>query len=54
MSGVTVDCLNADGKQPVASEMLTMFVIVGASTVEHCLSTEVGNGSRSHCLFSDE
>ena len=54
MSDVTVDCLKADGKQPVASEMSMMFVIMGASTDEHCLSREVGIGSRSHCLFSDE
>ena len=40
MSGVTVDCLKADGKQPVVSEMLMMlmFVMVGAGTDEHCLS----------------
>ena len=42
MSGVTVDCLNDDGKQPVASEILIIFVMVGASREEHCLSREVG------------
>jgi len=51
MSGVTVDSLNADGKQPVARERLTILVMTGARTDEHCLSTEVGMGSRSHCLL---
>jgi hypothetical protein len=51
MSGVTMDCLKFAGKEPVAREMLTMLVMVGARTDKHVLSKEVGIGSRSHCLL---
>jgi hypothetical protein len=50
MSGVTMDCLKADGNEPVAREILTMLVIAGASTVRHFFNRDVGIGSRSHCL----
>lgn len=50
MRGVTVDCLKFAGNVPVAREMLTMLVMVGARTGKHFLSKDVGIGSRSHCL----
>ena len=54
MSGVTMDCLKTDGNEPVAKETLTMLVIVGARVCRHSLSSDVGIGSRSHCLFGDD
>ena len=50
MSGVTIDCLKFDGKVPVASERLTILVIVGARTCKDFFNRAVGIGSRSHCL----
>ena len=52
-SGLTKECLNADGNEPVESEKLTILVIVGRRTERHCLSSQVGMGSRSHCLFGE-
>jgi len=46
-----IDFLKADGKEPVASEMLTILVMVVARTGRHCLSKEAGIGSKSHCLL---
>lgn len=48
--GVTRDCLKLDGKLPVDSDKLTMFVIVGARTGRHFFNSDIGSGSRSHCL----
>ena len=49
-----MDFLKAEGKEPVASDALTMLVMVGASTDRHFLSRLVGIGSRSHCLLGLE
>ena len=49
-----MDCLKTDGNEPVAKETLTMLVIVGARVCRHSLSSDVGIGSRSHCLFGDD
>lgn len=51
---MTIDLLKAEGKEPVAKDVFTMLVIVGASTDRHFLSRLVGIGSRSHCLFGLE
>ena len=47
---MTIDCLKHDGKLPVDSNKLMMFVIVGARTGRHFFSRDIGRGSRSHCL----
>jgi hypothetical protein len=49
-----MDCLKVDGNEPVAREELTMLVMVGASIGRHSFSSDVGIGSRSHCLFGDD
>ena len=49
-SGVIVDCLMQDGKQPVDYDRLTMLVSVSAKTGKHFFKRDVGIGSRSHCL----
>mgnify|MGYP006358166955 FL=1 len=49
-----MDLLKAEGKEPVAKDVLTMLVMVGASTDRHFLSMVVGIGSRSHCLLGLE
>lgn len=49
-----MDCLKIEGKEPVAREVLTMFVMVGAKIDKHFLSKQVGMGSRSHCLSGDD
>ena len=49
-----MDVLKVEGKEPVASEMLTMLVMVLARTGRHCLSKDVWIASRSHCLSGAE
>ena len=49
-----MDFLKAGGKEPLARDLLTMLVMVGASTDRHFLSRLVGIGSRSHCLLGLE
>ena len=51
---MTIDLLKAEGKEPVAKDVFTMLVIVGASTDRHFLSRVVEIGSRSHYLFGLE
>lgn len=51
--GVTIECLKDDGKLPEDSERLTIRVMVGRRTGRHFLRSQVGIGSRSHCLFGD-
>lgn len=46
-----MDCLKVDGTEPEAREKLIIVVMVLARTGRHCLSKEVGIGSRSHCLL---
>ena len=50
---MTVDCLKCAGNEPVASELLMIFVMVGARTDRHFFSKEVGIGSKSHCLSGE-
>ena len=49
-----MDCLKIDGNEPETRDMLTMSVMIGASMDRQSLSSDVGIGSRSHCLFGDE
>lgn len=51
--GETIECLKDDGKLPEDSERLTIRVMVGRRTGRHFLRSQVGIGSRSHCLFGD-
>ena len=51
---MTKEFLNEDGKVPEVRERLMIRVMIGVSTVAHCLSKEVGMGSRSHCLFGKD
>ena len=51
---MTKEFLNEDGKVPEVRERLMILVMIGVSTMVHCLSKEVGIGSRSHCLFGKE
>ena len=50
---MTIECLKDDGKLPEDSERLTIRVMVGRRTERHFLRSQVGIGSRSHCLFGD-
>ena len=43
-------CLKQDGKSPIDKDKLMIFVIVGARTGRHLFNSEVGSGSKSHCL----
>ena len=49
--GVTSECLKANGKLPVESERLMIWVITGRRTDAQSFRREVGIGSNSHCLF---
>ena len=52
-NGLTIECLKDDGKVPEVSDMLTILVMVGKRTGRHFLRSQVGMGSRSHCLFGE-
>ena len=49
--GEMMEFLRCGWNLPEESEKLTMLVMVGISRVEHCLRSQVGMGSRSHCLL---
>ena len=50
---MTVECLEEDGKVPDSKDKLTILVIVGRSAGRQALSSQVGMGSRSHCLLGE-
>ena len=50
---MTAECLKEDGKVPDNREKLTILVIVGRSAGRQALSSQVGIGSRSHCLLGE-
>jgi len=50
-SGEITDCLRMGWNWPEVSERLTILVIVGTSTDEHSLRSQVGMGSVSDCLL---
>ena len=49
--GLTTACLCDSGKIPSSNDSSIMFVIAGASTLQHFFTTHVGIGSSTHCLF---
>jgi len=51
--GLTTACLKREGNVPVSRERFTIVVMTVASMFTHSLSSEVGIGSRSHCLSGD-
>ena len=51
MRGDMRDSLRVCWKLPELSDRLTMLVIVGTRSAEHCLRSQVGIGSESHCLL---
>ncbi len=51
--GITDEDLKLSGKTPVPSERLMICVMVGKSAGKHCLSRDVGRGSRSQKLFEE-
>ena len=51
--GTTKESLNCLGKTPERREKLTMLVMVGRSIGRHCLSIDVGIGSRSQKVLED-
>jgi hypothetical protein len=48
-----MECLNDEGKLPELSDMLTILVIIDMRTGRHFLRSQVGMGSRSHCLLGE-
>ena len=48
-----MDCLKFSGTVAVDKERLMVLVMVGRSMEEHFLRSDVGMGSRSHCLSGD-
>ena len=53
MRGVTVACLNWVGNVPSLKELLIIEVMGVISTSRPALTSEVGHGSRSHCLSGE-
>lgn len=51
---MTSECLKANGKLPVESERLMIWVITGRRTDAQSFRREVGIGSNSHCLLGSE
>jgi len=49
--GDMMDCLRMGWKWPELRDRLTMLVIVRMRTEEHSLRSQVGIGSKSHCLL---
>ena len=49
--GLTTACLSDSGKIPSSNDSSIMFALAGASTLQHFLTTHVGIGSSTHCLF---
>jgi len=49
--GEITDSLRMGWNWPEVSERLTILVIVGTSTDEHSLTSQVGMGSESDCLL---
>jgi len=45
--------LEGEGNFPVSRDRFTIVVMTGASMFAHSLSSEVGIGSKSHCLSGD-
>src|SRR6218665_2632084 len=52
--GETSECLKANGKLPVESERLMIWVITGRRTDAQSFRREGGIGSNSHCLLGSE
>jgi hypothetical protein len=52
-SGETTECLKAEGKVPDDKDKLTILVMVGRRAGRQALRSQVGIGSRSHCLLGE-